>query len=911
DTVTNATASGGTRLTAGLLASTSNTLMGSGGNDVFTWEWAAGFSLPSATSLAIQGGANTTRDVVNLRTDDAADGMRTLGLTYADATKTSGDVMVSGLHTAGGSVQIQGAEQLNVAGDSGNDDTVTVTGTASDDILSITPLSGTAANVFLDGSPMLLTQLVPPLNNNPGVAGGSAGPDIALSGLRTQNDGTLTTSGLTLAGGAGNNRLVVQATTESNATVGNLAATAAWGGNAFGSGSAVQPNDSAFDDITVSDNRVRIQRRSAAGLLLQSLVDVNIVTAGFQGPLPGEAELTINSGEEAGVRSSNIADDVTVALSTEFRFQINGGRPQPSSGVLRGDRLKFSSLPGGSLDVFSDTLDPPNISFRSTAGPVQTQPISANSIELMLLSAGSASGVLNILGDNDGANPNQVDEVLLLGADVDSAEVGGDADGRNELYLLLNGSDPIALRNIGFVNVSAAGGADDMTIDPWADNTTGGWGIALQVDGGTGNDHLNYGNVERDLTAQPSVILVDDSPNGSRAGVSERAAVAPTSLAGTGQLQVTNTADGSNVVTADWTALEDLAFFFNDSASGDSDALTLLGTSGNDQVTVNLTRTGFTFAGGVLSNAGAGQEWIDFDSGASQLIQIHGLVRATANPGAPPTLTPATGLQLRTGDGDDAVSITGRSNTSNVLAPVALTVDLGAPSASDVLSVGGTVNADSYFVANGALPGSGTLVVTLDASPATSIQFANTETIDIAGGGGTGADTITLTGDGQSNVFSLTASAGLAAGTARVDAGPTVRFANLGVNGGTNVSDIVLEGAGGADQFAIQYAAAWRIDDVNITGGAPAVHAGDELAVDLAGQGTAALDVSSPRAGTLHLGGAATDIVYADVERLDVQNGQYTIGSLAGTAGNDTFTLVRDGGDLVVRLGVADLLRAA
>ena len=163
DTFTNAAGSGGTRLEADMLATQGNTLTGNAGNDTFTLQWDAAFNLDTTQSLIIDGGAAATRDVVNLQADDVADGVRAIGLTYLGG----GNVDVTGLRDGGGIVDVNAVEQLNYSGDGVDNDVVTVTGTVGDDVLSITPLSPTTANVFLDGSPLLDGAATLPTANKP------------------------------------------------------------------------------------------------------------------------------------------------------------------------------------------------------------------------------------------------------------------------------------------------------------------------------------------------------------------------------------------------------------------------------------------------------------------------------------------------------------------------------------------------------------------------------------------------------------------------------------------------------------------------------------------------------------------------------------------------------------------------
>ena len=120
------------------------------------------------------------------------------------------------------------------------------------------------------------------------------------------------------------------------------------------------------------------------------------------------------------------------------------------------------------------------------------------------------------------------------------------------------------------------------------------------------------------------------------------------------------------------------------------------------------------------------------------------------------------------GDGDDTITVTGRpttppANSTAEVAPLTLNVNGGNPSASDTIEFTGTADQnDSYENSPGALSGSGTAVVTLYDSPATTVNYSNTEAINIDGGGGTGEDVITLNGTVGNDVVTLTATGAVA-----------------------------------------------------------------------------------------------------------------------------------------------------
>ena len=462
---------------ANALAAATNTFQGFDGVDVFNLNFAANLSIAGGASLTIDGGTqlagNANRDRVNINTAAVGESRAlSIGVTYDNAT--SGDVRVSGLGTAT-TIDVNTIEQLVYTGDSTNNDLLTVTGTTGDDVVSVTPLSSSAANVFRGGAPFLSVAAAAPFNspgtNDPGVAGGgvagaldSSGPDLNLNGLVTGQS-----NGLTIVGGTGQNRLVVNAPTENDS---GADGSAAWDATLEGGiGSVVTTVDGqGYDIIAATQSSVDIRNANFAGAAPFDLVRVNVST-GFTGTV--DEDIVINTGEEADPATLTpaqvVADDVTVTLSTTLGFQINGGAPTLGTGALSGDRLNITALPGGTIDIYSDLTSPPNVSIESTGTGGASQPVNSNNIELTSLSPGTINGIVNIIGDNNTATA-QVDEYLIFGADVDSAVTGGDADGANEFRLLINGSSPIDLRSVGFLNITGAGG--DASAGPGLVNST-------------------------------------------------------------------------------------------------------------------------------------------------------------------------------------------------------------------------------------------------------------------------------------------------------------------------------------------------------------------------------------------------------------------------------------------------------
>ena len=127
-----------------------------------------------------------------------------------------------------------------------------------------------------------------------GAGGGYEGPDLNVDGLAQLN-------GLTVDGGGGVDRLVVNAPTES--TTVPTAGTSGWDGNTFGSGSTVRAFGQAFDDIDINDARVTINNRGdGSGTGVGVMVQTNYVN--FDGSPVGVPEVIVNTGEEAGTRTA-------------------------------------------------------------------------------------------------------------------------------------------------------------------------------------------------------------------------------------------------------------------------------------------------------------------------------------------------------------------------------------------------------------------------------------------------------------------------------------------------------------------------------------------------------------------------------------------------------------------------------
>ncbi len=870
---------GSADLQASFFASTINTFNGNTGDDTFTFGWAAGFSLGGGNTFTINGNdpaANpTNRDVVNLEADEAGDGARAITMTYQ--SPGSGDVNVRGLKGAGGFIDINTVEQINYTGDAGNNDTMLVEGVGGvDDVLAVTPLTATSANVFLNGGPMLTLPPGTPATNLPGLAGGSTGPDININGIIN--------TGLSVDGNgaaAFADRLVVNAPTEA---VNGAGTAAGWLGNAFGSGSTVRAAGDAFDTITITDTNVSITNQ-VSGLLLQ----VNYGTGDFT-TADGTAEITVNTGEEASVRTFGVglgvvADDVTVTLSTNYQFQINGGAPAlPGAPPLVGDRLNV--LTPNEANIFSDLATPPNVSITSSIAGVTTQPATYNNIELLTVTPGN--NTVNLLGDNGNApGADQDDRFMVFGQDVDFS-TGGDSDGANEIALLINGSNPIFVLNTQRLNVFGFENDDDLTVDPFADNTARGWGIDVRYDGGANGangDDLFYGNAVRDLTAatgQPGQVFVDNTPNGSVGGVTENVILEVSSTAGAGQLTV----DG--VVTIDLTGLEDVSVNLNDNTAGDIDTFTLVTSNAADSINVNFTNAGNDATGPL----------VDVDSaGGTQLMQVESFAHFTPVAGATPTSSDLLTLTIDGAEGNDTIVVTGNANrvpntslniygqggddTLRIAAEAATGALVGVPvnydggTGSDTLQLAGnalsSIDDVVYNVGPAITEGRITMNDTAVAGTELTVDFHNLEPVQ----DNTPAATLTINATGADNAISYTAGAGGGifgadvTGLVTVDGFESYEFSNK--------TALTVNGQGGSDSLSVNNGdQPTGLTTINLNGGDAS---GDSLTVR--GGIAANLTISGTQ-----ITNAATGVTinYGTVESITAVEGLSTGLTLTGSA---------------------------
>lgn len=550
----------------------------------------AGISAP----LSIDGGANNfaidgSRDTVNF--NDVAG----LGALVATATYGAGsDFTLSGALLVN-DLNVTQAETIRYFGGGGGDQ-ITVVGTAaSEDLITAVPLNSFTTLVFnnspadasgpFNGPPEDFTTRIP------GVSGGSVRPDLYLTGLDS-------TTGLTISdpGPGTGDRLYVYGQSEVEVNDAR-----AFDPFSFGPGVIVPAVTvgTAYDTIAVDDTSVSVNNFVVVNYNNTDFVQADPLT---------EASVVVNSGFEGNVVGT--ADDISVTLSPNYRFTINGGDPDPNTtGIVppNGDRLSITNT-ADVVNIWS-TKDPLGIDL-----PIITidyvgsglVPISFSSIE----DFGTINATtVNLIGDNNDAAVDQNDDFRVFGADTDADPTDG---GYQEFILFINNS-PTALsfNNVKFLNVygfdQVSGGLDvpvagiDSNIDtleltPYADNSgTGGnnaptgWGIDV---------FFNEGFPDGTDGAQDLIIYHTSLGLGGGGSVSEDIVVVP-SGADNGEIRVTNQTDGSVIVVIQYVANTDLIFLDDDLSLSDSDTLTLQGTvpvtaqtSGNDRFEIDMQAAG-------------------------------------------------------------------------------------------------------------------------------------------------------------------------------------------------------------------------------------------------------------------------------------------------------------------------------
>ncbi|MBM3999217.1 MAG: hypothetical protein FJ297_06700 [Planctomycetes bacterium] len=538
-----------------------NAFRGGAQNDAFTvWITAAGGI--TGTSVLLDGESHDAGDRDIAHINDS------FGLT-ANATFDYGTgtmVTASGLGTT---VSMDRMERIAFFGSPANDDSIVVNGSTGDDLITVAPQGTDRALVFFNTS----ADASGPFNGPPesfatrlpGIEGGGSRADLLLWGLSSW-------SGLTVGDAGGVlNRLYIYGESDNGLSSGGPHD---WFG--FGAGMILPAvgAGNAFDAISVSDTGTWVNGFA-----------VNYGNTAFAQAVPAtQPAVVINSGFEANPTATggtDVADDIWVTLSPNYRFKVNGGDPDPATTAIvppDGDRVNLWSA-GTILNVHSDKASPPNVTIDFADDGAL--PFGWTSIENLLLDVNG--GTVNLLGDNN-FTTDQTDNFVVAGRNVD--DFAGDG-GYQEMDLRINGSGPLLINNFQFLNAYGGNLVDTLDVRPYADNTPRGWGVSAMFDEGA-PDQTDGG--------QADLIIYRTSLYGG--AVSENIVVQPSGPE-SGQIRVTNASFGTPVVNIDYVSNLDIIVHDDDGFLSDTDTLTLRGTtadapltSGQDRFEVDMLAAG-------------------------------------------------------------------------------------------------------------------------------------------------------------------------------------------------------------------------------------------------------------------------------------------------------------------------------
>ncbi|MBI1311532.1 hypothetical protein GC176_09510 [bacterium] len=482
----------------GLVGGQNHTVSGNNGGDVINLNFAAGTVLNATSTLTVNGGnpaaTLTGSDTVNINTNQSGDGARSIGLTWGSG------VAVTGL---GGAIQINTTEKLAVKGDSANNDSVTVTGTAADDTIIATPtVSG--ANLYLGGTVA-----------TPGVAAGGDGPDISLSGVSSTGltvDGSDLNADELVYNGHG---MVIGSSPTSGTITGNGVVNVNYvnieslsSPNPFGFTFNAQgdANDTVADSFVIE--RIGSQIQVSANMTVLLLQDASqVASLVINGSSDDDSLLVDLTGGDAvpdggitfngGGQTSATGDDLSVQGSGGESAIYTPDGTTNGNGVITidGSPITFTGLEPVTLDMMADlTFVSPN------AGDV--------------ISVSSTGGNTDITGSSGGVGFESVtfSNISILTIDAATHGAGGAADsisfatdltgsGITSLSVSTgDGADTIdasALTSVG-VNVNAGAG-DDSIVGSQTNDT---------LAGGTGTDRITF-TAAGTLTLTDTALIAD------------------------------------------------------------------------------------------------------------------------------------------------------------------------------------------------------------------------------------------------------------------------------------------------------------------------------------------------------------------------------------------------------------------
>ncbi|MGZ0163483.1 MAG: hypothetical protein ACKVII_06185 [Planctomycetales bacterium] len=555
-----------------LVAGVTHTVNGNGGNDVYLLEFNAGTSFNATSNLVINGG-DPGADINNLDTvqifvDKVGEIARSIGVTYDSAA--SGDVSVTGLGGAS-ALDINTVETLDIIGDSANNDDVTVTTTSGADSVTVVPAAN-GAQVFLGGTSAL-----------PGVAGGSTGPDITISGVTN-------TAGITIDGAADSDTLVYDGSptvTPTGPGAGTLSSAGladvvysgfetvdATGTLSFAIGATVDANDGTGDTYNVSIQSGLLEVEVNGNVVLQQDVatidqlvidgsdDDDTLTVNYSNgsPIP-VGGLIFNGGDQ-----TTVDGDALIVIGAGINSNSSG--TYTPSGTTNGDGVV--SIDGSTITFTG--LEPVLVSQITTFAFV-----TPNAIDVIVIDS-PAAGQNRVTGTSGGVTFESLifSDVADFTLDAESNDV--DSTSADSITFTAD------LLAANLASMSVNGGLGNDTIDALAVTLLG-----ISLNGGSGDDTLVTGGGND---------LVDG---------------------GTGTDTVRQTADGTQTLTAD-TLLTGNGM---DTLAGIERA-DLIGGAGDDTISVagftgQATLTGQ--GGNDTLTGGAGNDALDGGAGSDTVLE--------------------------------------------------------------------------------------------------------------------------------------------------------------------------------------------------------------------------------------------------------------------------------------------------
>jgi Ca2+-binding RTX toxin-like protein len=624
-----------------LVAGRTHLINGNGADDTFNVSFAAGTSLSSTATLELNGGADTTVDRVSFLATAAGDGVRTVGIAHGSAI--NGSVGVSGLGGAS-PVTVSGVEDLFYSGDSANNDLVTVTGTASDDAVTLRA-AATGGQIFFGGAADYL---------NPGVAGGALGPDVTVSGVNL-------TSGLVVDAGS--------ETTADQLLIDN--------------GGMVTP-------LSVNSGVI-------SGVGLASIRYLDFESLDSDEPLG----FTLNA---AGDADDGTADDFVVEVvgGTTLQVSTNAG----ATVLLSLDQVDVASLVvNGSSDDDTLTVDLTNGDSIPAGGITFNGNGQMTGDGLIVIGAGMESGTYTPDSTTSGSGVVGIDGAAITFTGVEPVTVSDMAD---FTYVAPNGTDLISVDSPAADQNRLSGTTGGVAFDTLTFFDIVGFTVDASAGTASDSDNVTFasdlvasGLKSFTVTTGDGADTVD-AANVTSLGLTLNGGAGSDTLTGSAMPDVLNGGDGFDQIVATSTG----GFTLTDSAvTGDhTDALSgieqavLIAGAGADLVDASM----FNGSGGTIQYGNDGNDTLIGSNAGDALFGGAG-DDTQIGLGGDDSLNGSSGLDfLDGGDGNDRLR--GQGASRDTLFGGAGDDDIDGGAGNDIVY---GIGSDGFTLTNGSLVGNG------------------------------------------------------------------------------------------------------------------------------------------------------------------------------------------------------------